>query len=153
MVTLALTAVLMIMSWQLFFSMKRSADQMQLNTEPRQIARRATEYLASYVRGASDMTPELNNPAAIMVWWETNTDINGDGGTMYQASWNNVTDANIADIGTDVITVGHPTSGLAVSVENWPGSVYNGGNAWWNFSWAVTAPQTRRARTWTFSRT
>jgi type II secretory pathway component PulJ len=118
MVTLALTAVLMIMSWQIFFAMKRSSDQMWLNTEPRQIARRASEYVGSYIRAASDMNPDRNNPAAIMAWWQ---DGDSTGGTLHQSCWNNVTDANLADVGTDIITVGHPTSAIDVAVDSWPG--------------------------------
>jgi len=130
MVTMALTAVLMLMSWQIFFAMKRSTDQMWLNTEPRQIARRASEYVGSYIRAASDMNAQRNNPAAIMVWWQ---DGDSSGGTIHQSSWNNVTNANLADVGTDIITVGHPTSAINVQVATWPG-FQHAANAEWFFS-------------------
>lgn len=126
-VALALTVVIMIMAGQLLISMKRSADRIWLNTEPRQLARRGSEYIAHYVRTASDFNEAKGNPAAILTWLKDGSN------NPVQVAHNNVSNANLADVGTDIICVGHPINNFQVLLSKWPGHQH-AANANWIFN-------------------
>ncbi len=120
-----LVVVILAGSAQLLFIMRQSATRMELEADARQTARQADDYIARYVRGATDMNRRGGNPFAIVVWYQKGT-------TLQQASYNNVTDSTLADLGTDIITLAYPTNRRSVKCDTWPG-YYHGANAWWFF--------------------
>ena len=123
---MTLTVLLMVAASQLLTSMKRSSDRMRFNSDARQRAQRALDYMTFQLRGIGDMNVNAGNPAAILTWYQR-------GSTTVQACYNNVTNSNLADIGTDIITVAIPNANIDVPVIKWPGSANTGANAWWNF--------------------
>ncbi len=123
---LLLVVVILVGSAQLLFTMRQSATRMELEADARQTARQADDYLARYVRGATDMNRKGGNPFAIVVWYKK-------GSTLQQGSYNNVTDPTLADLGTDIITLAYPTSNSMIPCDKWPG-YFHGANAWWLFN-------------------
>lgn len=122
---LGLTALLMTIASQLIVSMKRSSDRMRISAEANLRAQKAIDFLAMYIRGATDMNPVAGNPAAIMTWYEF-------GGNPVQGSFNNVTNANLADVGTDIITIAKADSNNQALCLYWPG-FQHGANSRWQF--------------------
>ena len=122
---LGLTALLMMVASQLIVSMKRSSDRMRINAEAKNRAQQALDYLTMNFRGATDMNPLGGNPAAIMTWYQR-------GGNPVQATWNNVANSSLADIGTDIITIAKADSNIQVTNITWPG-FQHGANARWEF--------------------
>ncbi len=118
-VALALTALILTMAGQIVMSMKRSADRMRLKAETHELAQKAADYVAYHLRAASDMNRPpgtgTNNPAAVITWYLRN-------GANVQASYNNVTNANLADVNTDIITVAMPTASTRASYDASSGS-------------------------------
>ncbi len=129
-VSVALTAIVLIASTQLLFSMKQSSDRMSMKAEARHTAQRAMEFISYHVRTAADLNRRGNNPSALMTWYEIGADPTT--ATSTQTSWNNVTNANLADIGTDILTVAIPSSGITLPNVSWPG-FQHGANARWEF--------------------
>ena len=125
-IALTLTVLLMGVASELMVSMRRSSDRMRLSSEARRTAQQAADYLAVHVRGASDTNAAMGNPAAIMVWYER-------GGAPVQASFNNVTNAALADPGTDILTVARPDTLIRSRCLDWPGSANTAANARWQF--------------------
>ncbi len=121
---LGLTTLLMMVASQLTVSMKRSSDRMRISAEAKLRAQRALDFLAMNVRGATDMNPMASNPAAIMTWYEL-------GGNPVQATFNNVANANLADVGTDIITIAKADSNMQVVNILWPG--FLGPDSEWEF--------------------
>jgi hypothetical protein len=62
---------------------------------------------------------------AIMTWIDYK-------GALTQASYNNNANANLADVGTDIITVALPISGMPIPCDTWVGNL-NASNSWWKF--------------------
>ena len=121
-IAMFILVIVLVLSGTLLVSMRSFAQKQQAFAEPRQTARRAIDYLAYYVRGASDMNfVQQANPApnALMVWYMNSTGNNT--GTKVQTCWDNVTNANYALPGTDILTVAEPTVGSGpISIVNWP---------------------------------
>jgi prepilin-type N-terminal cleavage/methylation domain-containing protein len=120
-VTVAITVlvIVLVLSLTLLFAMKSFAQRQQSFAEPRQTARRALDYLSYCVRGASDMNMSDATspmPNAIICYYSLN-------GVPKQATYNNVTDSNLADLGTDIITLAKPApGGMAIKIVGWTGS-------------------------------
>jgi len=134
-VYMTLVVVLLTFSAQVLFSMRRSATRMELATSARQTARQAVEYIARYVRGASDMLDQpVTNPLSILVWLASGGGVGG-GAVPVQVSYNNVTDPTLADPGTDIIVLAVPANGQFVPLDHWPGYLH-AADAWWQFDLA-----------------
>lgn len=116
-IAMFILVIVLVLSGTLLVSMRSFAQKQQAFAEPRQTARRAIDYLAYYVRGASDMNfVHQANPApnALMVWY------NNASGTPVQTCWDNVTDASMAMPGTDILTVAEPSVGSSpLAIVNW----------------------------------
>jgi prepilin-type N-terminal cleavage/methylation domain-containing protein len=98
---------------QLFFPMQKLATRQRLDVESRQTARAALDYLHFMLRGAGDMNsgaPGNRTPALFLTWACFGT----GSGTAAQVTYNNVANANLADIGTDIITFARATSSAPV---------------------------------------
>ena len=119
-VTVAMTVlvIVLLLSGTLLFSLKSFAQRQQAFADPRQSARRAIEYLSYSIRGATDqdMVVSTNlSPNALVMYYSQGT-------STKQASFDNVTDATIANLGTDIITVGLPSPGSqSVTIYDWVG--------------------------------
>jgi len=124
-IAMVLTVLLMVAASQLMTAMKRSSTRMRLNSEARSRAQRALDYMHFQLRGAGDMNPNAGNPAAILTWYQK-------GGSSVQACYNNVTNSNLADLGTDIITIARPNANIQVPVITWPG-FQHGANARWGY--------------------
>lgn len=132
-VTVAALVVVMTLSAQLLFATRRAADRQRLQTEPRQIARGATDYVNYLVRTATDLNNVLGakNPLAIMVWY-----VNGSNQT-FQTTYNNLTSAQAAsgfgDEGTDMISVAHADVANFLPLLTWQGNQHSS-SAYWEFN-------------------
>jgi|WetSurMetagenome_2_1015567.scaffolds.fasta_scaffold08376_3 prepilin-type N-terminal cleavage/methylation domain-containing protein len=119
-VTVAMTVlvIILVMSATLLISLKSFAQKQQSFAEPRQTARRAMNYLAYYMRGASDMNVmDTTNlmPDALVTYYNL-------GSSRKQATYNNVSSATLADVGTDIITVAKPVPGSSpIKMQSWDG--------------------------------
>jgi len=132
-VTLAALVVVLTLSGQLLFATRKAADRQRLQTEPRQIARGATDYVNYLVRTATDLNNVLGarNPLAVMVWY-----VNGSN-QYYQTSYNNLTAAQAAagfgDEGTDLISVAHADTANFLPLLTWQGNQHPA-TAYWEFN-------------------
>ncbi len=157
---LVVVASLGMMLWmvgQLLFPMRQAAERQRLQVEARQTARAAADYVNVALRGATDMndvsTPR--NPAAILTYvWRGNANTGGSSnptcdGTptsgCIQLSYDNVTDATLATPGTDIITVGKPSTPLRLQPLTWPGSADNSSPTWWAFDQGCPSDATNMA--------
>jgi hypothetical protein len=108
--------------------MKSFMQRQQQFAEPRQVARRALDYLSSKIRQAADLNSKngANNPNAIPTWYQLQ-------GTPTQACFNNYNNlpvSGLAGVGTDIfcLAVPPPTS-LTIPFNTWPGTM-NAATAW-----------------------
>ncbi|MDX9732782.1 MAG: hypothetical protein RBU36_01530 [Thermoanaerobaculia bacterium] len=124
MVSLLILTMVMIVALTLLFSMKSFAERQQVKTAPRQTARRAVDYLSSFVAGATDLNDRADPPSpnAIVTWYAT---AQGSTLTRRQASYNNLTAAQagngFGEEGTDILTVAVPIDPFQVPISRWPG--------------------------------
>jgi len=151
-VTVALLslALILILSAQLLFATRRASVRQQLHVEARQVARGAADYLAFQLRGATDLVTDAmggvnnRNPLAVVAWmWEgtpagttfpTCGVVAGHDSGCTQKSFNNVTDANLADVGTDIITIARIDQVVRAGPLEWPGSnILAGQDVYWMF--------------------
>ncbi len=132
-VTIAALVVVLTLSAQLLFATRRASDRQRLQTEPRQIARGATDYVNYLVRTASDFNNVLGarNPLALMMWYSDGNN------TQFQATYNNLTAtqaaAGLGDEGTDIITVAHADRASFVPLITWQGNQVSA-TAYWAFN-------------------
>jgi hypothetical protein len=127
MVSLLLLVIILIVAMTMLFQMRAFAERQQYFMLPRQVARRATDYLSYYIAGASDLNyvnSAQQSPNALITYYNL-------GGVLTQSSYNNLTGAetgnaarvvaanppaiptaiastNFGDIGTDTITMVAP---------------------------------------------
>jgi hypothetical protein len=130
MVSLTLLVLVMVVALTLLFTMRSFAERVQWVIEPRQTARRAVDYLAHFLQGATDVT--VGAPDAIVTYYNTD---GTNPASRVQATYDNLTGAEtgnsilgpgrtaFGDVGTDVISLILPTGAPAkFAVANlWPG--------------------------------
>lgn len=116
--TISLTLLLIVMALSLtfLFGMQAFARRQELFAEPRQTARRAVDYLSEIARSATDMNNRRGNPNAIVTWYRL-----GHAQVPTQATYNNVTDATLADAGTDIVTLGRAINNRRIQFNDWNG--------------------------------
>lgn len=112
-VSLTILVIVLVLSMSLLFSMKNFAQRQRQFAEPRQNARRAIDYVGNYVRAATDLNYKANNPNCIPVW------VKDEGDNDVQVTYNNVQDQNLAEIDTDILTMGYATNILAIQISTW----------------------------------
>lgn len=127
--------IILVLTGQLVFAMRRSALQQQYAVDARQTARGAADYVTFLLRGAMDPPFENTGSVAILVnaWW---------GGANTQLTYDNVTDANLADVGTDIITFARFHEGTTVTPLRVQGGEAVGGVWWWAFNAGCRLPGT-----------
>jgi hypothetical protein len=137
---MTLLLIILLMSMGFLISMRTFSQRQEMSAQPRQTARRAIDYVAYYMRGATDMNFANNSPNAIVSWYRLGTAASDDvpaafnnlTGSETGNGWSNgtssisptttitgVTVTKMGDSGTDVITVALPTNSGA-AVFNWP---------------------------------
>lgn len=125
-VVLVTLTIIMVLTGQLVFAMRRSALQQQYQVDARQTARGATDYVNFLLRGAMDPPNENLGSVALLIrasW----------GGTDTQLTYDNVTDADLGDPGTDIITFARFHEGTTVTPVRAEGGEDTGGVWWWAF--------------------
>jgi hypothetical protein len=163
-VAIALLALVLILvlSAQLLFATRRAAVRQQLQVEARQVGRGGVDYLASQLRGATDLSGSSvpRDPLAVISWiWQGSL---AGGATTFptcgivgshdpgctQRSYNNVTDATLGDVGTDIISIARTDASYQVIPMNWGGSgsgPFDPADVYWRFD--LGCPPTS-ASTW-----
>jgi len=111
-ISMTLLLIVLVLSLSFLFGMRAFAERQELFAEPRQTARRAVDYLSEAAKSASDMNPLGANPNALVVWYKK-------GGVNTQASWNNVQNAALADVDTDILTLCRATASRRIAFNNW----------------------------------
>ena len=139
MVSLIILVVVMVVVLSLLFQMKSFAEKQQAFTAPRQTARRALDYVAGILQGATDLNQMAGignvrtsgNPFALVMFWEWGSNTTS-GTDRRQATYNNltgsetgngtfivnplapaaykVTSTNFGSAGTDIISAAFPSS-------------------------------------------
>lgn len=104
-ISMALLLIVLLMSMTLLISMRGFSQSQELVTQPRQTARRALDYLTYYVRGAADFNEAAESPNSIVCFYNSSTATTNP----LQATYNNITDTDIGDAGTDMVTLAVPT--------------------------------------------
>lgn len=135
-VVLVTLTIILVLTGQLVFAMRRSALQQQFQVDARQTARGAADYINFMLRGASDV-PGLNaGSVAILfrVLW---------GGVDTQLTFDNVTDPALADLGTDIITFARFHEGTTITPVRAQGGEDTGGVWWWAFDHGCRVPGTQ----------
>lgn len=129
-VVVACLGIVFYISGQLLFPMRTAAERQRLQVEARQTARAAADYLAYAMRGASDGS-HAPGDVAIMSWvvagepTGTATPACPGGEGCRQLSYNNVdrsADGNLADDGTDIITVAQHDEAVLMRGVAWQGN-------------------------------
>ncbi len=116
-ISMALLLIVLLMSMTLLISMRGFSQSQELVTQPRQTARRALDYLTYYVRGAADFNETAESPNSIVCYYNTSTATTNP----LQATYNNITDTDIGDTGTDMITLAVPTWDAKAPFTGTPG--------------------------------
>lgn len=134
-VTIAALVVVLTLSAQLLFATRKASDRQRLQTEPRQIARGATDYVNYLVRTATDLDNVLGarNPLGIMAWYRDGSN------NAVQSTYNNLTaaqaTAGLGDEGTDIITVTHADRAVFAPLIAWT-AIQSDKAAYWQFNQA-----------------
>ncbi|MGE5235714.1 MAG: PilW family protein [Acidobacteriota bacterium] len=159
MVALLSLVLILVLSAQLLFATRRAAVRQQLQVEARQVGRGAVDYVTYEMRGATDLSGDSvpRDPLALITWmWQGNlphgtTTVpvcgivgNHDAGCT-QRTYNNVADATLADVGTDIITIARTDANARVVPINWGGGAFEPSNLYWRFD--MGCPPTS-ATTW-----
>jgi len=110
-ISMTLLLIVLVLSLSFLFGMRAFAERQELFAEPRQTARRAVDYLSEAAKSASDMNPCGGNPNALITWYRKGAGV----GVPTQASWNNVQNAALADVDTDILTLCRATASRRIA--------------------------------------
>lgn len=102
-VSMTLLLIVLLMSMTFLISMRTFSQRQEMFAQPRQSARRAMDYIAYYIRGATDMNNPAKSPNALVCYYMSGAS------TTLQATFNNITNAKYGDVGTDMISLAVPT--------------------------------------------
>lgn len=111
MIALLVLIIVLVLSMSLLFSLRGFAMRQQMFAEPRQEGRQAVEYVAESLRQAGIIGRSTTGIEGIIVPY-----MNGA-----QTMWNNVQDATIGDLNTDVICITRPNASSSILIDKWPG--------------------------------
>lgn len=115
-ISMTLLVIVLALSLTVLFNMKSFAERQELFALPRQTARRAIEYLSSKIMSAGDQNSPLNrsvtSPSAIMVQYAS---AHGP----ENSCADNVADANLADLNTDIFSINLPQGGIRLNAPDW----------------------------------
>jgi hypothetical protein len=119
MVSLLILTMVMIVALTLLFSMKSFAERQQVRTAPRQVSRRAIDYVSTYVAGATDLNDTATPPSPnAVVTWYSRPGVAAP--VVKQASYNNLPlGSSFGEPGTDIITLAFPTSTEKTPFTQW----------------------------------
>lgn len=119
-VSLILIVLILTYTMAFLFSMRGFAEKQQGILVPRQTARRGVEYLTYHLGGAADVNL-FGSPNSLVMNYTLG--VTGSITSTKQTTYNNVTNAAFADVGTDVISLGYPNNPVRIPVTLWPGNV------------------------------
>lgn len=133
-VTLIILTAILVMAAQLIFQTREAAERQRAQTEARQSARTAAEYLHYMLRGATDMNgqlPSAPSPMAILTYARF-----GNNASDTQVSYDNLTAAQAAagfgDEGTDIIVFARAEDSRLAPIIRWVGRT-DAANAYFQF--------------------
>ncbi len=131
--------IILVLTGQLVFAMRRSALQQQYQVDARQTARGAADYINFLLRGAMDPPNQAAGSVALLIraFW---------GGTDTQLTYDNVTDPDFADPGTDLITFARFHEGTSITPVRAEGGDASGGVWWWAFDGGCRTGATQAER-------
>lgn len=131
--------IILVLTGQLVFAMRRSALQQQYQVDARQTARGAADYINFLLRGAMDPPNQAAGSVALLIraFW---------GGTDTQLTYDNVTDPHFADPGTDLITFARFHEGTTITPARAEGGDVGGGVWWWAFDGGCRTGATQAER-------
>lgn len=138
-VVLVTLTIILVLTGQLVFAMRRSALQQQFQVDARQTARGAADYINFLLRGAMDPPNEAAGSVALLIrasW----------GGVDTQLTHDNVTDANLADLGTDILTFARFHEATTITPVRAEGGDAAGGVWWWAFDGGCRTGATQAER-------
>ncbi len=127
-VSLTILVIVLVLSMSLLFTMKNFAQRQRQFAEPRQNARRAIDYIGGYIRAATDLNFREANPNCLPIW------VRDQDGNLVQATYNNVQDQNLAEVGTDILNLGYATSITNIPLGTKPSPIAGAGTVNFNFS-------------------
>ncbi len=127
--SLLLFVIVMAVTLSLLFSMRSFAERQTYYTIPRQVARKAVDYVGSFLEGAADLNNAATNPnawprnpnALVMYWAAPSVTNLGCGPGCRQASYNNLTSSqsDLGTVGTDIISFAFPQSAVQFPISGW----------------------------------
>lgn len=138
-VVLATLVVILVLTGQLVFAMRRSALQQQFEVDARQTARGAADYINFVLRGAMD--PPNAPPGSVALLFRARW-----GENEVQLSYDNVTDPAFADPGTDIISFARFHEATTVTPVRAEGGPDGAGAWWWAFEGGCRTGGTQEER-------
>jgi prepilin-type N-terminal cleavage/methylation domain-containing protein len=127
-VALISLVIVLTLAAELLFATRTAARRQEIQVGARQTARGAVDYTTFLLRGANDQSEVAGNSLALLFWVTR-----GNNPTPIQVSYDNNTNPNFADVGTDIITFVRPTGAGAVTPAKWPGQ-QDASTQWWGFT-------------------
>lgn len=138
-VVLVTLTIILVLTGQLVFAMRRSALQQQFQVDARQTARGAADYINFLLRGAMDPPYDAAGSVALLIrasW----------GGVSTQFTYDNVSSASLADPGTDIITFARFHEATTITPVRAEGGDAGSVVWWWAFDGGCRTGATQAER-------